>query len=432
MTTLDWPPPRRRRRRGRLFLFGLLAAILLGGGTALSYYIESLWFDSLGFSSVFWKTINIQALIFAAFFASTFAVLYGSFLLLRPSKLAELTSPILINGQPLRLPVEPVLRLIGGGVAIAIAAITGIGMTAEWPTFALWRYGRNLPAALAGTDPIFGRPIGFYLFSLPAWQTLIGWLTTIAVVIWIASIFFAAVRGGARVMTRARHRSDHTAQRRLDYVGRRSAGDRGTGLHRTIRAAADGSHDFRRRHLHRRERRDPRHAARGGRADSRSRDPHRQRRLRAEARMDWRASVAPAIVVYMGVSVVGWYVNSFVVKPNELVRESPYIAHNIEMTRQAYALNRIQQIPFPAETGVDAVDAANNQETIQNIRLWDWRALQDTLRQIQEIRTYYDFPDIDIDRYQMNGTVRQMMLAVRELNIDRAARKAAATGSTRS
>ncbi len=93
VTTLDWPPPRRRRRRGRLLLFGLLAAILLGGGTAVSYYIESLWFDSLGFSSVFWKTINIQALIFAAFFAATFAVLYGSFLLLRPSKLAELTSP---------------------------------------------------------------------------------------------------------------------------------------------------------------------------------------------------------------------------------------------------------------------------------------------------------------------------------------------------
>ena len=85
-----------------------------------------------------------------------------------------------------------------------------------------------------------------------------------------------------------RHRSDHTAQRRLDYVGRRSAGDRGTGLHRTIRAAADGSHDFRRRDLHRRERRDPRHAARGGCADSRSRDPHRQRRLRSETRMDWR------------------------------------------------------------------------------------------------------------------------------------------------
>ena len=106
-------------------------------------------------------------------------------------------------------------------------------------------------------------------------------------------------------------------------------------------------------------------------------------------------------------------------KPNELVREQPYISHNIEMTRQAFGLNRIAQSPFPAESGVEALDPANNQSTLQNIRLWDWRALQDTLRQIQEIRTYYDFPDIDIDRYEVNGSSRQMMLAARELNVEK-------------
>src|SRR5207302_517785 len=68
---------------------------------------------------------------------------------------------------------------------------------------------------------------------------------------------------------------------------------------------------------------------------------------------------------------------------------------------------------------VDATDPANNQATLQNIRLWDWRALQGTLRQIQEIRTYYDFPDIDIDRYDIAGTTRQVMLATRELSVDK-------------
>jgi uncharacterized protein len=418
VTTLDWPPPRRRRRRGRLLLFGLLAAILFGGGTALSYYIESLWFDSLGFGAVFWKTINVQALIFAAFFAATFAVLYGSFLLLRPAKLAELTSPILINGQPLRLPVEPVLRLIGGAIAIVIAAVTGLGMMAEWPTFALWRYGRNLSTALVNTDPIFGRPIGFYLFSLPAWQLLIGWLTTLAVVVWVASIFFAAVRSGARVITRS------TISRTVPL--------RGVSIASAAVLLAIAGQVY----IGRFERLLADHTIFAGvtYTDANVVIPGMLLVVAAlilgaailvvnavsAPRLGWvAASVVPAIVVYMGVSIVGWYVNSFVVKPNELVRESPYIAHNIEMTRQAFALNRIQQIPFPAETGLDAVDASNNQETIQNIRLWDWRALQDTLRQIQEIRTYYDFPDIDIDRYQVNGTVRQMMLAVRELNIDR-------------
>ena len=80
------------------------------------------------------------------------------------------------------------------------------------------------------------------------------------------------------------------------------------------------------------------------------------------------------------------------------------------MTRQAFGLDQFAQREFPAETTVAAADAANNQPTLQNIRLWDWQALQDTLRQIQEIRTYYDFPDIDIDRYQIDGKLRQVML----------------------
>ena len=140
----------------------------------------------------------------------------------------------------------------------------------------------------------------------------------------------------------------------------------------------------------------------------------------AAPRVRWlAAAVLPAAALYLGTGAVGAYVESFVVKPNQLVREQPYITHNIEFTRQAYGLNRIAQRPFPAETTVEAADAANNQATLQNIRLWDWRVLQDTLRQLQEIRTYYDFPDIDIDRYVIDGTPRQVMLATRELNVSK-------------
>ena len=118
------------------------------------------------------------------------------------------------------------------------------------------------------------------------------------------------------------------------------------------------------------------------------------------------ASVVPAVVCYLVLSLVGWYVSNFIVKPNELVRETPYIANNIKLTQQAYGLDQFPQREFPAETTVDAADPANNQPTLQNIRLWDWHALQDTLRQEQEIRTYYDFPDIDIDRYTIDGAHR--------------------------
>ena len=185
--TIDCPPPRRPRRRGRLLILAVLAAVVLGAGTALSYYAEALWFDSLGYGDVFWKTLNVQATVFIGFAAITFLVLYGSFRALKPSDLGDLASgTIIINGQPVRLPVEPVLRLIALGVSLAIAAATGAGMMAQWPTLALYWYGGASlgpqAAASAVVDPIFGRPLHFYLFTLPAWQLIAGWLMTLAVI----------------------------------------------------------------------------------------------------------------------------------------------------------------------------------------------------------------------------------------------------------
>jgi uncharacterized protein len=117
--------------------------------------------------------------------------------------------------------------------------------------------------------------------------------------------------------------------------------------------------------------------------------------------------------------------------PNRLNRERPYIADNIALTRQAYGLDSFAQQEFPAETTVAAADPEHNQATLENIRLWDVGALQSTLTQLQEIRTYYAFPGIDIDRYQINGSLRQVMLAVRELDVANCPTPAA-TGSATS
>ena len=119
----------------------------------------------------------------------------------------------------------------------------------------------------------------------------------------------------------------------------------------------------------------------------------------------------------VGVFIVPSYVNSFIVKPNELGRETPYIEHNIAWTRRAFGLEQVELREFPAENSIAGLDLANNSETLENIRLWDWRALQDTLKQIQAIRTYYDFPDVDVDRYSLEGKTRQMMVAAREIDI---------------
>src|SRR5690349_4392375 len=125
-TVVDWVPPRRPRRRGRLILLAALGIVLLGGGTVLSYYVDALWFDTLGYGDVFWTTLRLQSQVFVGFAAVTFLLLYGSFLAIKPARLGELSGlPILINGQPITLPVEPVMRLIAIVGAAVIALATG-------------------------------------------------------------------------------------------------------------------------------------------------------------------------------------------------------------------------------------------------------------------------------------------------------------------
>ncbi|GAC1437488.1 MAG: UPF0182 family protein [Terriglobales bacterium] len=385
----------------------------------MSYYVDALWFGSLGYGEVFRKTLSFQWGVFAVFFAATFFVLYGWFLALRRAYQPDLLSGgiIYIGRQPVKLPVERILRLIALIIALLIAAATGAGMMAEWLTFALSWHAPRTSGGLA--DPIFGKSLHFYLFVLPAWQLVTGWLLTLAAIACGVAIFFVLLTGSARVFTGQRGSSIPLPWRGFSisfaflllilamqvYLSRFEAlfeehtifsGVTYTDAHVTltglllvcgalILGAAIAAMN-----------------------------------IVSAPRVRWLlASIAPAIVCYAAVQLIGWYVGNFVVKPNELVRERPYIAHNIELTRQAYGLDRIAQREFPAETTIEATDPANNQATLLNIRLWDWRALQDTLRQIQEIRTYYDFPDIDIDRYEIDGTMRQVMLATRELSVDK-------------
>src|SRR5712692_10373736 len=172
---IDWSPPHPPRRRRRFFLIlAVLVGIVFGGWTALSYYVDVLWFGSLGYGDVFWKTLGLQWGIFAAFTAATFLVLYGSFLALKRAHLPDLPSghTILIGGQPVKLPVEPVLRLIAVGVSLVIAAAIGGAMMGEWPTLALFWFAQRTSSGVV--DPIFRKPLNFFLFTLPAWQVITG------------------------------------------------------------------------------------------------------------------------------------------------------------------------------------------------------------------------------------------------------------------
>ena len=418
-TSIDWPlknPPRRRRRF--FFLLAVLAVIFFSFRTAVSYFVDLLWFRSLNYGAVFTKTLALEWGVFAFFVTATFLILFASFAILKRTHLPDLPSShtVFVGGHPMRLPVDPVMRLLGFGGSAIIALVTGAGMMGEWPALALYWYA---PAAMGSVhDPIFGKPLNFFLFTLPAWQLISGWLLTIAIIVCAVAIFFILITGGADAF--AGRRSFLTIPWRglsiafaflllilaaRVYLSRFDllfedhtvfAGVTYTDAHITLAGLLLVSIAL----------------VAGAIAAAAN--------AMTVARGRWlMAAIVPAILCFAGVRVAGWWMSSFIVKPNELVRERPYIANNILMTRQAYGLDRFSQREFAADTTVEAADVANNQATLQNIRLWDWQALQDTLRQIQEIRTYYDFPDIDIDRYQVAGNLRQVMLAARELNVEK-------------
>ena len=411
---------RRPRRLGRFFLVLLLIIIFIFAlTTSLSYYVDLLWFGSLGYGDVFRKALSLQWLTFAAFFAATFLILYGWFLALRRFYQLDRWSGglIWIGRQAVKLPVERILHLIVLIASLVIAGIAGASMMSGWQTFAVYWYAPRTGDRVV--DPIFGRALHFYLFSLPAWKLITGWLLMLAVLACIVALFFILISGSTQIFAERRGRAIPLPWRGFSvafaflllilavhvYISRFEAlfaehtifsGVTYTDAHVTLAGLVVVCG-----------------ALVVGALISLV-------NVIAVPRMRWLAlAIVPAVVCYLGLQIVGWYVGNFVVKPNELVRERPYITNNINLTRRGYGLDRVSRHEFPAETTVEAAEPTNNQATLQNIRLWDWRALQDTLRQIQEIRTYYDFPDIDIDRYEIDGAMREVMLAMRELSIDK-------------
>jgi hypothetical protein len=399
-------------RRVLILLAILVLAAVFASSTLLSSWVNLLWFGSLGYDQVFWKMMTLQAGVFAAFTVITFLILYLAFTALRRANQADLPNAhaLVINDQTIHLSVEPVLRIGSLVLATIIALLTGTSMMEDWPTLALFWYAPHATGSVV--DPIFGKPLNFYLFTLPAWDLLNDWLLTLALVLCAAAAVYFIITSSTRALDKSRTGVSESPWRGLSiaisflllvvammvYVSRFESlfehhtifdGISYTGAHITIHGLLLVSIIA---------------------AVNAARIP----------RASWlAAAILPAAVCYVGLGIIGWYVGNFIVKPNELVREEPYIAHNIELTRQAFGLDRFVQREFPAETTIDAADPANNQPTLQNIRLWDWHALQDTLRQVQEIRTYYDFPAIDIDRYDLNGNTREVMLAARELNVDK-------------
>ncbi|HEY2383447.1 MAG TPA: UPF0182 family protein [Terriglobia bacterium] len=400
----EYHQPPDLRSAGRVLVrLGIAVFILIAGLQSISFYVESLWYGSLGFTSVYWYRLRAQSTLFLAVSLVTAFMLWLIFRLVTPPS-GNTRRPFLQFGQEaILIPTRDTLKRLALPVAIVVGIFFGISFSSDWSTYAAFINRVPTPTI---SDPVFGRSLSFYLFTLPVLESIAGWLLGITIIGLVAAIFlsitdvsavFKGVSFGVTLVLLAVAFQAWVSRFALLYdenplfTGVRYVDDKIIipGLTLVIAALVVGAVI----------------AAANIRAG----------RLGNLA----LAAGVPALTYLVAGVIAPFYVNTFVVRPNELVRERPYISNNIASTRKAYALEHIEEIPFEPRVTNAVFDPSAHQETLDNIRLWDWRALQSTLRQIQEIRTYYDFPDIDVDRYTINGKTESVMLAARELSLSK-------------
>jgi uncharacterized protein len=408
------------RRRRYVITAMAIVAVLIAVGRITDILVNWLWFSSVGYGGVFWTLFAAKALLFAAVFVvSACAIGLSGFVahgcarrvdVLRAETGSQSDSTYVTGDL-----AELVAPRIPWRTSIACAAV-GIGLFLAVSEISNWdvalRYMYQVP--LGERDPIFGRDIGFYLFSLPAYVALKNWL--------MGLVFFSAIVTGAVYGLRG-----DIAPERPPRTLSRAAITHGSALLGVFFAVKAWSWWLDRFLLL--------YGDNGVVVGASYTDVHVELPVlwmlvglgAASSVALWinmrrRSYLLPAVLVplvfgsaFVFAVIYPPLFQRFYVKPSELRLETPYIEHTIALTRQAYGLAKIEVQPFEAAEGLtlDALQA--NRATIDNIRLWDVQPLMDTYAQLQEIRTYYKFLSVDIDRYQLDSGYRQVMLSAREL-----------------
>ncbi|HJX93159.1 MAG TPA: UPF0182 family protein [Pyrinomonadaceae bacterium] len=405
----------RKRKRWRIVILVFLALALLTMSRVLSVYLSALWFESLGYSAVYWYIFKLKAALFVGAAVLTALILSSTFWLFQRlfGSAAFEQRTIILNNQPFQFSPAKVIRPVGWLVSAFFGLVYGLAIKDDWQQFALFTH----QPATGETDPVFGKTLGFYLFSLPWYESLSTWLLGVTAIILLAAFAYSLLGLPQRVLKPSVRWSSGAAFRGvccalalfLVFLSWRTYLSRFPFLwddHQTFSGVTYTEAHFVLPALLLVS------IALLIAAVISLVNAFTVRRLSVLL----IAIALPVSVYVIGVVLVPSYVQSFIVKPNELDRETPFITHNIEWTKRGFGLDQIELRDFQAEGNVEALDLQNNLDSLNNIRLWDWQALQDTLKQIQAIRTYYDFQDVDVDRYVTSGRIQQVMIAPREIN----------------
>lgn len=399
----------------------ILVLILLRGGAGL--YVDWLWFKSLNYEDTFLKILLSKVGLHLIVGAAVFAFIFINLLLTRKKVLASLHEA-LIYREPednvISLYYHPPLArhinsknlfLIYLAASLVIGFLVSISVTGDWVT--VQKYLNSTPFNMS--DPVFEKDIGFYVFKFPFYQFIyrLAIWTIIIAALCVALIYLfteSGREGFARLFRTV------TARFHLGILA---------ALFFAVRAWG-----------YKLEQYGLLFSGNGVIYGPGYTDIHT--RLLAYKVLMFLAAVTAVVilitlflrrfrlVVYsigaillVSILLGGIYpavVQNLVVKPNELNKEKPYIERAIEYTNLAYKLDDIERKPFPAGRTLTAQDIEDNPDTINNIRLWDWRPITQTYSQLQEMRPYYKFENVDIDRYVIDGRYRQVMLAAREMD----------------
>ncbi len=406
--------------------FGLFILILLW--LVVSIYPDWLWFKNLTFSPVFWKMLlskfGLGLVVWLVFILIISINLYVA-KRLRPRNGPEITfkadggylSQLGLSGKT--------MNLLFIAVILVISFLIASKSSYQWDMVLRYLYQQPF----GNTDPIFNRDIGFYVFSLPFYVFVQNGLLTFFILaglltVWwylkdeITQVITGFIQAQGAPISVPKITIALKAKKHLIFLGG------------TIVLLLAWGYDLKIYKLL--------YSTQGPAFGASYTDVHIKilafkvlifvslgmavlfflNSFKPRMKVIWISGGIWIGAVLLFANILPIVVQKLVVKPNELAKESPYIDYNIDYTRRAYNLNRIKEVDFPVSDKLTMEDIKKHDVTIQNIRIWDERPLLQTYRQIQSIRLYYDFNNVDVDRYLINKQLRQVMLSARELVVN--------------
>ncbi len=392
-----------------LLLVAALLAFLLGP-RLVALYVDWLWFASVDLGGVFATSLKVQVFWTLVGGLLGFLVVYASHRAMVRATRGRVLAVSFQNQELLRLDVPRHLDHLALAAPALAAILVGSLFASNWRTFLFQAHATAFGAA----DPVFGREISFYVFTLPALE-VVGGALVLAVGIALLAAAAMYFLKGALLLSGRGFAAERSASAHLSVLGSLLflvlALNTYTGMHAVLSST---------RGL----------VAGATYVDVHARLPLMKPQillavvaavlLLANIFLRRRLLVIGAIGAYAVVAVVGGVypalLHKFVVAPNELAKETPFIRRNIAATRAGFGLHAVEERSISGRSALTREDVERNAATVGNIRLWDHRPLLDTFSQVQEIRTYYDFTTVSNDRYLINGDYRQTMLSPRELS----------------